>query len=426
MPAATESKKPPKVGEKRSVAQRGVPSSTRNDLLCSVKYKNTLPDIPFDPKFLSYPFEPQRYIQYTSTSLERNHKHELLTEIDLGVPIDLILPETYSNQDLKGPLDQADEALLEEELAQQTDSKRARQHAKNVSWLRRTEYISTEYSRPHASNESAETKVGYSVKKKLQGLDVYKDRASQITAIETTFEAAKQPIDKHYSKPGVQAKEVLPLFPDFDLWKLPFAQVIFDSDPALTGTAETLHVDDMSQAMIRGMMDENNEQFVAYFLPTEETTQKRKNDEKQQLLYQAQEYEYRLTREYNWNVKNKASKGYEETYFFVVRPGQGVFYNEIETRVRLTKRRGKTTRSAMNSKLIVKHREMTDDELLAQEARLSQLESGVLEDTDQPRDGELVEEADAQDGKDAGTMEESAGSDQDEEFEKAFGSGEED
>ena len=36
-------------------------------------------------------------------------------------------------------------------------------------------------------------------------------------------------------------------------------------------------------------MDENNEQFVAYFLPTEETTQKRKNDEKQQLLYQAQE-----------------------------------------------------------------------------------------------------------------------------------------
>ena len=103
-------------------------------------------------------------------------------------------------------------------------------------------------------------------------------------------------------------------------------------------------------------------------------------------------------------MKNKASKGYEvmllhcspirtccddcctwqETYFFVVRPGQGVFYNEIETRygimyqndpnvaclisisVRLTKRRGKTTRSAMNSKLIVKHREMTDDELLAQ------------------------------------------------------------
>ncbi len=42
-------------------------------------------------------------------------------------------------------------------------------------------------------------------------------------------------------------------------------------------------------------------------------------------------YEYVLAREYNWNVKNKASKGYEETYFFVLKP-EGVFYNELETR----------------------------------------------------------------------------------------------
>ena len=42
-------------------------------------------------------------------------------------------------------------------------------------------------------------------------------------------------------------------------------------------------------------------------------------------------YDYVLAREYNWNVKNKASKGYEETYFFVMKP-EGVFYNELETR----------------------------------------------------------------------------------------------
>lgn len=42
-------------------------------------------------------------------------------------------------------------------------------------------------------------------------------------------------------------------------------------------------------------------------------------------------YEYLLAREYNWNVKNKLSKGYEETYFFVLRD-DGVFYNELETR----------------------------------------------------------------------------------------------
>lgn len=43
-----------------------------------------------------------RFIQYNPTSLERNHKHELLTEVDLGVPIDLILPETYTTSDPGG------------------------------------------------------------------------------------------------------------------------------------------------------------------------------------------------------------------------------------------------------------------------------------------------------------------------------------
>lgn len=43
-------------------------------------------------------------------------------------------------------------------------------------------------------------------------------------------------------------------------------------------------------------------------------------------------YDYKIAREYNWNVKNKASKGYEENYFFIFRDGEGVYYNELETR----------------------------------------------------------------------------------------------
>lgn len=61
-----------------------------------MKYSNTLPDIPFDPKFIAYPFETNRFIHYVPTSLERNYKYELLTEPDLGVTVDLIRPETYA------------------------------------------------------------------------------------------------------------------------------------------------------------------------------------------------------------------------------------------------------------------------------------------------------------------------------------------
>ena len=89
----------------------------------------------------------------------------------------------------------------------------------------------------------------------------------------------------------------------------------------------------------RGVMDEAGEQFVAYFLPTEETMAKRRSDQDEGKDYTDDaEYEYKMARlegvklyfealivyrlscrEYNWNVKSKASKGYEENFFFLFR-----------------------------------------------------------------------------------------------------------
>lgn len=65
-------------------------------------------------------------------------------------------------------------------------------------------------------------------------------------------------------------------------------------------------------------MDESGEQFVAYCLPTEDTIQKRRRDIAEGIPYMdGDTYEYKMAREYNWNVKSKASKGYEENYFLV-------------------------------------------------------------------------------------------------------------
>ena len=44
------------------------------------------------------------------------------------------------------------------------------------------------------------------------------------------------------------------------------------------GHSAANQIEMMSQAMIRGVMDESGEQFVAYFLPTEETMEKRAKD----------------------------------------------------------------------------------------------------------------------------------------------------
>ncbi|XP_074162951.1 RNA polymerase II-associated factor 1 homolog isoform X1 [Sminthopsis crassicaudata] len=356
----------------------------RSGVVCRVKYCNSLPDIPFDPKFITYPFDQNRFVQYKATSLEKQHKHDLLTEPDLGVTIDLINPDTY-RIDPNVLLDPADEKLLEEEIQAPTSSKRSQQHAKVVPWMRKTEYISTEFNRYGVSNEKPEVKIGVSVKQQFTEEEIYKDRDSQITAIEKTFEDAQKSISQHYSKPRVTPVEVMPVFPDFKMWINPCAQVIFDSDPAPKDTSGPAALEMMSQAMIRGMMDEEGNQFVAYFLPVEETMRKRKRDQEEEMDYAPDDvYDYKIAREYNWNVKNKASKGYEENYFFIFREGDGVYYNELETRVRLSKRRAKAgVQSGTNALLVVKHRDMNEKELEAQEARKAQLENHEPEEEEE-------------------------------------------
>jgi len=79
-------------------------------------------------------------------------------------------------------------------------------------------------------------------------------------------------------------------------------------------------------------MDESGEQFVAYFLPLEETLDKRRRDFTAGIDYaDEEEYEYKMAREYNWNVKSKASKGYEENYFLVIRQ-EGVIKTLLHSR----------------------------------------------------------------------------------------------
>ncbi|XP_026994533.1 RNA polymerase II-associated factor 1 homolog [Tachysurus fulvidraco] len=400
----------------RSSSHRTVPE--RSGVVCRVKYCNSLPDIPFDPKFIAYPFDQHRFVQYKATSLEKQHKHELLTEPDLGVTIDLINPDTY-RIDPNILLDPADEKLLEEEIQAPTSSKRSQQHAKVVPWMRKTEYISTEFNRYGVSNDKVEVKIGVSVKQQFTEEEIYKDRDSQISAIEKTFEDAQKNITQHYSKPRVTPVEVLPVFPDFKMWINPCAQVIFDSDPAPKDVTSTAAVDMMSQAMIRGMMDEEGNQFVAYFLPNEDTLRKRKRDVEEELDFMPEElYDYKIAREYNWNVKNKASKGYEENYFFIFRDGDGVYYNELETRVRLSKRRAKAgAQSTTNAVLVCKHRDMNEKELEAQEARRAQLENHEPEDEEEDMDKDIL---DSGDEKEKGSESENSdsGSDQDEEDER--------
>ena len=124
-----------------------------------------------------------------------------------------------------------------------------------VSWLRRTEYISSDYRQFQNLGIGTENKVGLGARKKLQNKDIYKDRESQIEAIENTFEAATHTVPNR--KNGVYPVESCPIYPDFEYWKYPFSQVAFDTKPFPIGFDENdlLNLDKkMDNAMIRGKL----------------------------------------------------------------------------------------------------------------------------------------------------------------------------
>lgn len=379
----------------------GVPRSSGNssnerkkDLLCRVKYCNRLPDIPFDPKFLTYPFDPHRFVKYKHTSLEGNYKHELHTETDLGLDIDLISMDCEKEAEAS-TFNEVDEKLLEDEVVPVSEqSSRNQRRGFKASWLRRTEYISSEYRQFQNLGVGTENKVGVQARKHLQGKDLYKDRDSQITAIENTFETINETVPNR--KNGVYPVEMCPVFPDFEHWKYPFSQVQFDTKPVPLGfdQKDMINLDEkMNNAMIRGMVDDEGHQFVVYFLPTNDTMGKLQRGE------EIAQLEYKLAREYNWTVnKDESTKGYEEKYFIVWRDGH-VYYNELGTRVKLAKRRYKG-KKRNKIKLIVKPRELSEPELQQLEVRMKALEKPELDELEEE---EGVEEEKAESDNEFGS-----------------------
>ena len=135
------------------------------------------------------------------------------------------------------------------------DQVKSQRKGHRVSWLRRTEYISSDYRQFQNLGIGTENKVGLGARKKLQNKDIYKDRESQIEAIENTFEAATHTVPNR--KNGVYPVESCPIYPDFEYWKYPFSQVAFDTKPFPIGFDENdlLNLDKkMDNAMIRGKL----------------------------------------------------------------------------------------------------------------------------------------------------------------------------
>uniref|UniRef100_A0A7E4ZS72 RNA polymerase II-associated factor 1 homolog n=1 Tax=Panagrellus redivivus TaxID=6233 RepID=A0A7E4ZS72_PANRE len=344
----------------------------RLDIYTKTRHKNTLPDIPMEPKFLTLPFiKLSRFAEYKTTNLEKNNWFELTTERDLDINIDLVDAKSYvadviDGQVISGELDPVDKFLIEDDVKLPTDKRRAN-HSEVVSWMRKTQYLGVDSVRFGVGADRQETKVGYKLYKSGETDDLYKDRQAQIDAINRTFEDVKKPVRNHPTKRGVTAVEEFPILPDFEFWKLPFAQVLLDCDPIpfRKNNKEKL----MEKAVIQGVTDSTGAPFVSYYAATDDTLKYLNEiDEEARPPTPGHNMEYRLGREYQWTVRSSAHKGFETNYFFVYRDGKA-YYNSMDTRVKLSRR----AKGVVPEVMFVNNVPLTADEIKDFETRASQL-----------------------------------------------------
>lgn len=78
-------------------------------------------------------------------------------------------------------------------------------------------------------------------------------------------------------------------------------------------------------------MSDENKKCVGYFLPTDETIAKNREDAKDHSYEDNNEYMYKMTKAYNWEVKTKSANDFKVNYCLVQRP-EGMFYNELGIR----------------------------------------------------------------------------------------------
>ncbi|KJH45586.1 Paf1 [Dictyocaulus viviparus] len=368
----------------------GKHKSRGSDFICKPRFRNTLPDVPFPGKFLPCPFvELERFIDYKPTSLEMEYKFEVQCEMDMGLNLDLIDPNTYKvDPNIEIQLNEKDAILLEDEDSNAKQIKRSAQHSKVVPWMRKTQYISSEFNRFGVAADRQEIKVGYNLTKNKENLSIFRDRQSQINLIKKSFEDSKVPLRKHFSKKGVTAVEEIPILPDFELWKFPFALVQFDADPSPVGFAPELRASMITQSHIKGMQDDDGDQFVAYFIPTVETLQKNLNDKEE------------------GRMKNKNTKGFERDNFFVYYKDGCFHYNELETKVRLARRR-RPIHEKPNTRLHITYTKPSEAELQQMSNRLNAL----LKDYDSDDEAEKPSEKSDSDGEESAKKPTSRGSD---------------
>ncbi|GAA6021674.1 hypothetical protein JCM10207_008109 [Rhodosporidiobolus poonsookiae] len=319
--------------------------TSKTDLLVRVRYQNPLPPPPFPPRLLHVPTTPQRYATYEFlTPLQSERELPMILDGELGMPLEYgRFDENAScegdywmgNRDAIAPKGRTPPQLADEDLflleepadrgaaSTSTAAPGTPQRANvtdvskkvDVSWLRRTEYLSSE-----AATKPLQVLNGTPKRQRRDSIDP-DDRDGRAQAIAATFDAAHIPLAelRHPTKPNVTAVEAFEVLPDADLWANEYDLVRFGEDPADKNMSELPRLDAdprLPRAIFRDLTDTLGESRVSYYLPSDDATAVAYTQQRQsgQPTAEGQSYDYRWTRDYEIANNRALTKEYALTF----------------------------------------------------------------------------------------------------------------
>ncbi|KLO12734.1 hypothetical protein SCHPADRAFT_997944 [Schizopora paradoxa] len=327
------------------------------DLLFKVRYQNPLPSPPFPPKLLNIPTNPSRYARPDFVaSLANEMQLPMVVDAELGMPLDLShwdclwndkLDDAELNPDPKAvPLIDPKDAFMLDETSFNTQTNGTSSYSSSgapstpqVSWLRKTEYISRE-------GMSRNPIIHDLTRIEEQAVDV--TREGQIRDIEASFKASGDDFDlttiKHPNKPNVTAVESYQVLPDVEIWANEYDLFRFSERP---GERPADVSDSRLDCAILRPMESDGDHFLAYYLPKEDETadtfkQRRKDGE------EVEETVFSFVRDYETvkieqEVPNEfmlvLDDGDDASGDVTRTRGKGAFYKNLERKIVLKKKR---------------------------------------------------------------------------------------
>ncbi|CAG8612532.1 8596_t:CDS:2 [Ambispora leptoticha] len=208
-----------------------------------------------------------------------------------------------------------------------------RKDPSTASWLRRTQYISSE----PINVKSEKSKFVDFVDKAL----LRQQPENKVESILESFEAANDPIRRenltHPTKPNVKAESFIEVFPKFDTWSEVYTMCTFDGDP-YDGVEfeESLNDPEIKKERldksILKPVDHANEPFLSYYLPAKEEVDRLRTG----TLFEHEEesYEYTWIRDYSFEAGSVSKNNSILLFFNKDDLGEGGEYQEREQKDR--------------------------------------------------------------------------------------------